>query len=312
MKKILALAFVLALTASLFAQDPFFSHQNYGLSLINPAYAGAAGCARAEMGYRTQWRGTYQTFNAAYDQRFAVGGASFNYSRDVAGHAIFTDRFDLNYAYGFGLLPDDEGKPRITVQPGVQVSYYRKAVDWGQLMFGDQIDPRHGVVYPSSQIPSGGARNCFDVSAGLLAYSKRILFGFSTYHLTQPDEGIVGTSRLPMRFVVHAAGIIGNAEMGGNGFSLIPSVIYMQQQNFSQITGLVTAKYRSVSVGAGYRDKDAVIMTVGYTRWNFTLGYSYDMTVSRLGNTGGAHELHLAYCFLQDKFASRSNVRMFL
>src|SRR5687768_6053873 len=83
------------------AQDPFYTHQNYGLSNINPAYAGSMACGRAEMGYRLQWpamNASYTTFNMAYDQYWMYGGWGINYTHDDAGGLIKTDRIDLNYS----------------------------------------------------------------------------------------------------------------------------------------------------------------------------------------------------------------------
>lgn len=43
---------------------------------------------------------------------------------------------------------------------------------------------------------------------------------------------------------------------------------------------------------------DAIVVLVGYKIFNFTVGYSYDLTVSDLlGTTGGAHEISLIYLF---------------
>lgn len=315
MKKTLLISgFVVALTFTARAQDPIFTQQNYGLAFINPAYTGAFACARAEMGYRAQWPAfgpVYQTFNAAYDQHFRFGGVGFNYSHDKAW-VINTDRFDFSYAYGFGIGKADDGKAKVMIQPGVQFSYYHKAIKWQWLTFSDQIDPRRGFVYNTTEVPNTSPRNCFDVSAGLLAYSKRITFGAAAYHLNEPNEGFVGTSKLPMRFVVHGSGILWNADANASGLSIIPSFVLMKQQNFEMLAMLVTAKYQSFSLGAGYRSEDALLFTAGYSRWDFTLGYSYDLTISELGNTGGAHEVHLAYCFMKDRWSdTRRNVQAF-
>jgi type IX secretion system PorP/SprF family membrane protein len=315
MKRLLLTSVIAAFATIAHAQDPFFTQQNYGLAYINPAYTGAFACGRAELGYRIQWpklQASYQTFNAAYDQYFSFGGVGFAYSHDRSGSILTTDRFDFNYAYGFGIGEAADGKAKVVIQPGVQLSYFRKTVDWSQLTFGDMIDPRRGFVYPTSQLPASGAVNCFDVSAGVMAYSDRIIVGMSAYHINQPDEGFLGKSRLPVRVVAHAAGIIGNAD--GSGFSIVPSVVFMQQDNAEMITGLVTAKYNAFSLGVGYRNEDAMLFTAGYSHGNFTLGYSYDYTISELenANTGGAHEVHLAYCFMKDQWSgTRRNVQQF-
>jgi hypothetical protein len=60
----------------------------------------------------------------------------------------------------------------------------------------------------------------------------------------------------------------------------------------------------------GLPNNDAAIFLVGYKQDNLSVGYSYDLTVSRLGvSTGGSHELSLTYTFAspqsRKKFAKK-------
>lgn len=313
MKKALIFFFLVASYVSN-AQDPDFTQPQFNWSAINPAYAGSLASARAEIGTRLQWpalSGYFNTYHASYDQYFKAGGAGINYMFDDAAGTIRTNRIDLNYSYGFQLWKDGDGKGKVVVQPGVQLSWQHKSVNWNKLALGDQIDPRRGFVYNTSEVPSNTSVSNIDLSAGLLLYSKRFLFGFSVYHLTEPDEGLLGSSRLPMRSVIHAAGIIGNADPESDALSIIPSVIYMQQMNGEMALGMITAKYRGAMLGIGYRNRDALLFSGGYTWKNMTLAYSYDLTISKLGQTGGSHEVHVRYCFLKDKWAGRRNLRAF-
>jgi type IX secretion system PorP/SprF family membrane protein len=78
---------------------------------------------------------------------------------------------------------------------------------------------------------------------------------------------------------------------------LSPNIIYQYQNGFQELNIGAYLKYENFTVGAWYRNRDAFIMTVGINTDKFKVGYSYDLTLSKLGinNTQGAHELSLVY-----------------
>lgn len=50
--------------------------------------------------------------------------------------------------------------------------------------------------------------------------------------------------------------------------------------------------------GVWYRNKDAFITSIGINTPHFKLGYSYDLTLSKLGTgSGGSHELSMGINF---------------
>jgi hypothetical protein len=55
-------------------------------------------------------------------------------------------------------------------------------------------------------------------------------------------------------------------------------------------------KYDIFTVGAWFRNSDAFILLLGIQHKRFRIGYSYDITVSRLTNqSGGSHEVSLGF-----------------
>jgi hypothetical protein len=54
-------------------------------------------------------------------------------------------------------------------------------------------------------------------------------------------------------------------------------------------------KHGALTVGTWFRNRDAFILTTGITTNLFKIGYSYDITVSKLNNgiSGGSHELSM-------------------
>ena len=308
--------FFLIFSFSLYAQDPVFSNPQNTPQLINPALTGSSSCSRADAASRFQWpklSGYYNTYNAAYEHAFRFGGAGLNFMHDNAGGLLFTTRADLSFSGYIPCRKDSTGKARLVIQPGLQIGFLRNHIDISKLIFGDMIDPRRGFLYPTADLISTDTRTNLDISAGLLVYTKRISAGLAVFHLTQPNTGFIGNSKLPMRFVVHASGLlVGNKNDLSNGFRIQPSVLFMKQQDFTQLRLMVNAAYNNYSIGFGYRNEDALIFQAGYRYNMFRFAYTYDMTVSKLGDTGGAHEFQLTAYFLCGKWQeNRTNLSAF-
>ena len=108
---------------------------------------------------------------------------------------------------------------------------------------------------------------------------------------------IEGESKLPMRFTGHIGAEIplGNKSQYKNSTSIMPNIIYQYQNGFQEINIGTYIKYGAFTFGAWYRNRDAFILTIGLRTKQFKIGYSYDVTVSKLNNgvSGGSHEVSL-------------------
>jgi type IX secretion system PorP/SprF family membrane protein len=310
--KNLFLFFMLLFTCAVHAQDPHFSQPSSVPLTINPGFAGSLACGRAEVGYRLQWpklSSSSQTFNASYDQYFKVGGVGFNYMHDGQGKGtIINDHMEIDYAPYIALFKDSSGRGRVIIQPGISVGYFHKTADFSKLNFGDMIDPRRGFVSPSNESPGKKTSNNIDLSAGIVAYTKHIAVGFAAFHLNEPNEGFIGESKLPVRFVTYLSGEINCAAL-----MLTPSVLITHQQDFHELFLNVNARVERFSLGVGLRNHDAMVFSAGYNYSSFSLRYAYDLTISGLaGTTGGAHEVHVGYQFATKKWEdARTNLRNF-
>lgn len=278
------------------AQDPQFTQFYANPTYLNPAFAGTARCPRICLNYRNQWpnlSGTYVTYSASYDQHFDAISGGFGLlvtTDDQAKGTLKTTTASGMYSYQLDV------NRRFALKFGLQATYFQKTLDRTKLNFGDMIDPRRGFVWNTNEIvPSQTKRNA-DFSAGVLGYSKHYFFGFSAHHITQPDEGLLGVSKLPAKFTVHGGTMI-ELEKGGASY-LSPNVLFQAQQKFTQLNlGLYYVKGAFVA-GLWYRNLDAVIALVGIQTKAFKFGYSYDVTVSKLaGNTAGSHEVSLQIQF---------------
>lgn len=297
--KLLQLLICLVVSATwqtLYAQDPQFTQFYANPLYLNPAFAGTARCPRICMNYRNQWpnlSGTYVTYSASYDQHIDAigGGLGFIVTQDdQARGTLKSTTGSLIYSY---LLPVTR---EFSIKAGLQAGFFQKSLDRTKLNFGDMIDARRGFVWNTNEVIPSQNKTGLDFSAGLLGYSKRYFVGFSANHITQPDEGLQGYSKLPLKITGHAGAII-PLEKGSEAF-ISPNILFQQQQTFSQLNlGLYFVKNSFVG-GIWYRNSDAFIILMGLQNDHLKVGYSYDVTISKLAsNTAGSHELSLQIQF---------------
>jgi type IX secretion system PorP/SprF family membrane protein len=318
MRKLSVLTLICALIMSVCAkaQDPVFTDYSFAYSTVNPALTGTYGYLRGESVYRLQWpnlAGNYQTMIVAADAPSKYGNIGIQYLYDVAGGVLTTQRTDLNLSYPIRLWKDSTGAGKVVLQPGFQASLHMVYIDWNALTFGDMIDPRRGFVYSTNNPPGTTRRMNIDFSAGLLAYHKRFSIGIAAFHMNEPNQGFMGNSPLPMRYVLHMSGVLWNVDQSNmEAFRLVPSFYYSKQGNFEVASISASAFYKNIRGGIGYRNRDAIFFSAGYTKWNCTLTYSYDLTLFHLkGLTGGSHEIHFRFAFKENEMKiARSNMRM--
>lgn len=285
-----------AFSGDVMAQDPHFTQFYANPLYLNPAFAGSVRCPRFVLNYRNQWpniSGTYVTYSASYDQHIDAlsGGIGLLAYSDNAGKGTLkTTNVSGIYSYQLNVTRE------FSVKAGFQATYAQKSLDWSKLTFGDMIDARSGFIYDTKEVQGSNNANYFDVSAGILGFSKRYFAGAAVHHLTQPDESVInGNSKLPMKITAHAGAVI---PIGGpnSDVSISPNILFMKQQNFQQLNlGLYFQKGPIVG-GLWYRNQDAFILLIGIQMNTFKFGYSYDVTVSKLTNkTAGSHEVSTSF-----------------
>jgi type IX secretion system PorP/SprF family membrane protein len=289
------------------AQDAEFTQFYANPLYLNPAFAGTARCPRLCMNYRNQWpslSGTFVTTSASYDQHVETiqGGLGLIVLNDRAAQSTLnTTTVSGIYSYQQPITK------KFSIKAGLQATYFQKSLDWSKLTFGDMIDPRKGFIYETADIPRGGRVSNVDFSAGILGFSDKFYGGFAVHHLNEPNESlIVGVSRLPMKFTVHAGAIIPiQKKRKDDQATISPNVLYRRQGEFQQLNlGLYVNKgplvagiwFRGLLFGEKYRD--SFITTIGIQTDVVRFGYSYDVTISELTpSTGGSHEVSLTINF---------------
>lgn len=301
-------------TLSTFGQDPEFSQFYANPLYLNPAFSGTEICPRVIANYRNQWPGlsnSFVTYNFSYDQYVdkIYGGVGLLINTDNAGQGILrTTTASFIYAYSLRAARD------LYINMAVQGTFYQRALNWDKLQFEDEIDLQLGGFYNDTQErpPDRESVIAPDFAAGIAFGWKGILHGgVAVHHLTQPDLAFYNenNSKLPMKITAHA-GVNINLEGGSSSFSqgdepefyIAPNLLYQQQGPWHQLNaGIYVARYPLVLGGwfrHNFENPDAFIALIGLHYMALKLGYSYDITLSKLkGNTGGAHEVSVAWQF---------------
>ncbi|MBR1784743.1 MAG: PorP/SprF family type IX secretion system membrane protein [Bacteroidales bacterium] len=290
------------------AQDIPFSQFYANPVYMNPAFAGAAVAPRIALAYRSQWPSLvspFTTVSASWDQYFddLHGGVGAIIMTDRQGDhgAIITSKLAAMYSFRFQVSRD------IFVSAALQAGVVNNALNWSEyLRFPEQISAELGVIYPNTVRPPDNTSNMsLDFDAGVLVNGPNWYGGLAVSHLTQPNQAFYSEDRVPMKITLHGGAMFNLAEEQrrqsslGLGTPVIsPNVVYQYQGGFHYFNYGVYLDWMPFLVGVwlrhGLENIDAFIFQVGVQQDYFKIGYSYDVTVSKLANaTGGAHEITL-------------------
>jgi type IX secretion system PorP/SprF family membrane protein len=302
MKKVYLICFVLSSFSSqqLFAQDAEFSQFYANTLYLNPAFAGTNNCPRVALNYRNQWTsisGSYTTSSFSYDQEVKdLGGIGLLVTHDVAAKTISTLNVSGIYAKGFSI------NRVISIRVGFQATYFQKSLDFNKLTFGDMIDPKRGFVYKTNEVFEGDKKSGIDFSGGAILYSDIFYAGIAAHHVTEPQESLIESEKspLPIKLTAHVGAML---DLPGDRYTservkLSPNILFRQQGTFQQLNiGLYIIK-GAFWGGVWYRNEDSFIVLAGFKTSTFKVGYSYDVTTSKLTlSSGGTHEISLGINF---------------
>jgi type IX secretion system PorP/SprF family membrane protein len=277
---------------------------------------GANNDLRVILNHRRQWTGIadgYQTysFTGMYplviqsgQQKLGIGLHGF---QDQEG-AFKTIDGKLSVSYSIQLAENNY------LSAGVNGGYIQRSLNTKDLTFDNQYNTSTGQYDGSRPTGEGEAlteQNGFgDVGAGLMWHmaqpyspgdnSVGAFAGIAGYHLNTPNESFIDNpeGQRPMRFSY----LLGGRVMAGN-FGFTPHVRLITQNGPEELAGGVHLHYvreniGKITAGAVYKRRDGVGAIVGYSHDYFTVGYSYDMTVSRLNTLAdgaNAHEISLSF-----------------
>ncbi|TNF00176.1 MAG: type IX secretion system membrane protein PorP/SprF [Bacteroidetes bacterium] len=303
-----------------FAQDVHFSQMEMSSLNLNPALAGANAPMTGIVNYRTQWNSVATPFNtiaASYDARFNEGqfqkkgiiAGGINFYNDNAGdNRVSTTNVSVNLAYH--LIMDNSH----TLGLGIYGAYGQRAINANNGKWASQYD---GTSYNSTIVPgetfNSSTFSYMDAGAGLLyTYRKGegymtqnndqvINAGLAFYHVNAPSYGFIENSneQLHMRISAFANGVISLSNSHG---ALVPGVYFNSQKSAREILYGMSYRY-TISEGSKMtgRNKpthlyfglfnrwgDAVIPRFMFEWYTLTVGFAYDVNISKLTDASGA------------------------
>lgn len=291
-------------------QDPLFTQFYAAPVYLSPSLAGASRGSRIILNFRDQWPklpGDYVTYALSVDHYLEKlrSGVGLQILRDQsAGGLVNLTNIGLNYSYNFDV------SRKWQVNPGIQVYYYSKNINYNKLIFSDQIfrDYTTPVSIEIERLLTVKQVRHLDVSTSLLAYSDKLWAGFTLDHMLSLNNSLKASGGyLPIRLSLYGGGkyIISGRMRSQKEESITGAFhfMYQGQYKYLDLGAYYTMTpmqfglwYRGIPVFTDNQNIGALTLQTGYKFNYFTVGYSYDYTLSRLmTKTGGAHEVSFAF-----------------
>lgn len=294
--RLIAIVLLLSNVGSVLAQqEPQFTQHMFNKLSYNPGYAGMrdAICATGIM--RQQWIGFTdmegtgigpKTYSFTIDMPVKVlhGGAGINIMQDQIGYFTQTN-VDIGYSYHTTVGAGDLGI-------GVQAMFYNSILDFSQ------FNPINGEDPLLRQRNGEESDMIFDANMGIYyQVPEEYWLGLSAQNLIQ-STGRNTLYKLSRTF--YAAGGYQFNFPTRPFIKLEPSIVLKTDLAVVQVDFNALMKYRDRFWGGlNYRFGDGLGLLFGLWWKDFKLGYSYDLTTSKLsvGGSKGSHEIMLGYCF---------------
>jgi type IX secretion system PorP/SprF family membrane protein len=292
-KYILALFSLAALcgTERAFAQqDPQFSQYMFNPLNMNPGYAGSRGVMNGALVYRQQWVGfdgapTTEVLSVNAPSRKGKVGLGLEIINDHIGPKNSTGTY-LDYAYRLPL-----GKGKLAFGLGAGVVGYR--IDWNKVTYKDAGDGYDALNVVKLTKP--------DFKFGVYFNNKNFYICASTTHLNREVYTTIQDSiTFKATMSPHSYFAFGRAFKLSESFLFSPSVMLRSSNGVRQGTADLNLNFKVKNVlwfGVSLRSEKSLVAMFQYNINDvFKIGYSYDMTMSKLRNyESGTHEFVLGF-----------------
>ncbi|OYT14554.1 MAG: hypothetical protein B7C24_17715 [Bacteroidetes bacterium 4572_77] len=313
------------------AQELVFSQYFNNPVNYNPATIGLNTGMKLRFQYRDQWvnlPGNFNTlsFNMDIAERNIPGSGGFAMviNRNQQGQGFLE-----NTMFGLGTSVRIRLQDNIITQLGILGTFVQKNINWDNLIFSDELDPRYGDIYETGFVqPNADIIRYPDLTVGNVirffmdSYTADKVvgtFGVALHHVFKPDESFIGLkSSIPHKYVAHGD-ILFEKYLSSNyrtrnavekKFKVNVGFIYENMQDISSFSAGVNMMRSNLYLGTWYRGEsygdfntDALIFMVGVNTTiadnaRIKIMYSYDWALNDLISISGpTHEITLSFQF---------------
>jgi type IX secretion system PorP/SprF family membrane protein len=280
-------------------QDPQVSQHMFNHLMINPGYAGNSKLINLTLLNRQQWVGfpgapvtTVFQVDAPLKLIGDADGLGFTVMKDAIGYENNVS-FGLSYSFRCRL---GQGQLGCGVSIGMMNKNLRPG--WSEAIGGELVDGSDPSL-PKQEV--NGVLT--DIGAGFYYRHKKYYLSVSSLHLTQPSFEFEEKGHYSLKRHYYFTGGY-NLELNDDRFTLQPSFFFKTDGATSQMDLDLLLQYnRRFWGGLGYRNKDAIVVFLGFEMQNgLKIGYSYDLNTSVLSRyTSGSHELFVSYSVILNK-----------
>lgn len=293
-------------------QEPQFTQNMFNRVFTNPGFAGIGdGICVSGLG-RQQWAGfkdsegekvAPETFVISIDApvRILRGGVTALVMQDNIG---FTKTITLRIGYSY-IKEVGFGKLGI----GLQGGFNNRTMDFSKFI---AVDPNDMLL---QQVSGEESEMLIDGSLGVVyEVPDQYFVGVSVNQLLQTrgkelanwttnvDSTTTGSFlyRMTLDRTFYIQGGYDYVFRNHPNFAILPYAMIKFDQAAVQVDIAALLEFKGMFWGGlNYRIQDAISIIAGLQFKSFKLGYSYDITTSKMGlsRTGGSHEIMLQYCF---------------
>jgi type IX secretion system PorP/SprF family membrane protein len=317
LKKLMVIGLLMLAGNYLHAQDHQYSQFFNSPVYLNPALNGQfEGTLRMNLIYLNQWTSlpggpNYLSASIDYNIPRFGGGVGLLFTRGTEGPSYLLKN-NISGIYSYSVGSED-----FVLSFGLQAGVTNRSLNYNNLIFSDQIDPRLGF---DPSLVSGAEplilnnKFYFDSGAGINLVVGNFMVGTAFQHINHPNESFTGSAaNLPLRITAHMSYIwdlnkYENLDDGEKSY-IIPSVVFYNQANLQSYSIGLQYKRRSVSAGLAYRSggvsgPSAVVVSLMFDLFvdrngddKMRFGISHDVPSSKLsyGNTSGTTEGSITY-----------------